>query len=299
MTAPRTGNRLYTVKLGLVEPVCFLMKQYDLSWRWHARFGHLNFRSLRDLGRKEMVVGMPVVDHVEQVCDGCTLGKQHRAPFPQASSFRADTGLELVHADLCGQISPVTPGGCSYFLLVVDDFSRYMWVELLKTKDQALVSFKKIKMRAEVDHGGRMKALRTDRGGEFISNLFSVFCSETGIKHYTTTPYSPQQNGVVERRNQTVVEMARCMMKSMSVPSRFWGEAVATAVYILNRSPTKSLQNKTPFEAWHGKKPCVRHFRTFGCTAHVKIAGPSLAKLADRSKRMVLLGYEPGTKGFE
>jgi hypothetical protein len=173
MTAPRTGNRLYTVKLGLVEPVCFLMKQDDLSWRWHARFGHLNFRSLRDLGRKEMVVGMPIVDHVEQVCDGCTLGKQHRAPFPQASSFRADTGLELVHADLCGQISPVTPGGCSYFLLVVDDFSRYMWVELLKTKDQALVSFKKIKMRAEVDHGGRMKALRTDRGGE---NSFQI-CS--------------------------------------------------------------------------------------------------------------------------
>jgi len=125
-----------------------------------------------------------------------------------------------------------------------------------------------------------------------------VFCSEIGIKHYTTTPYSPQQNGVVERRNQTVVEMARCMMKSMSVPSWFWGEAVATAVYIWNRSPTKSLQNKTPFEAWHGKKPCVRHFRTFSCTALVKIAGPSLAKLADRSKRMVFLGYEPGTKGY-
>jgi len=146
--------------------------------------------------------------------------------------------------------------------------------------------------------GGKLKALRTDRGGEFISNMFSIFCDESGIKHYTTTPYSPQQNGVVERRNQTVVEMARCMMKSMQVPSRFWGEAVNTAVYVLNRSSTKSLQNKTSFEAWHGKKPNVSHLKTFGCTAHVKIAGPGLKKLADRSKKMVLLGYEPGTKGY-
>lgn len=241
---------------------------------------------------------MPVVDHVEQVCDGCTLGKQHRTPFPQSSNFRATAGLELVHADLCGQISPMTPGGCSYFLLVVDDCSRYMWVEFLKTKDQALSYFKKIKMRAEVDHGKTMKALRTDRGGEFMSNLFSVFCTESGIKHYTTTPYTPKQNGVVERRNQTVVEMARCLLKSMSVPAKFWGEAVATAVYILNRSPTKSLRNKTPFEAWHGGKPDVSHFKTFGCTAHVKIAGPGLTKLADRSKKMVLLGYETGTTGY-
>lgn len=98
----RTGNRLYAIKLGFVNPVCLMMKHNDEAWRWHARFGHLNFRALRDLGRKEMVMGMPVVEHVEQVCDCCSLGKQHRTPFPQASNFRANTGLELVHADLCG-----------------------------------------------------------------------------------------------------------------------------------------------------------------------------------------------------
>jgi hypothetical protein len=192
ISAPRTKKRLYTIQLGLTDPVCLLMKHNDEAWQWHARFGHLNFRALRELGRKGMVDGMPVVDHVEQVCDGCTLRKQHRRPFPQASSFRAEQGLELVHADLCGQISPKTPGGNSYFLLVVDDCSRYMWVEFLKTKDQTLDYFKKIKLRAEVDQGSKLKALRTDRGGEFTSNLFSVFCTETGIKHYTTTPYTPQ-----------------------------------------------------------------------------------------------------------
>jgi transposase InsO family protein len=139
------------------------------------------------------------------------------------SSFRAEKGLELVHVDLCGHITPKTLGGASYFLLVVDDHNRYMWVEMLKTKDQALDCFKKIKLRAEVESGGKLKALRTDKGGEFTSNMFLFFCSEGGIKHYTTTPYSPQQNGVVERINQTVVEMASCMLKSMQVPS-FFGE---------------------------------------------------------------------------
>ena len=102
-----------------------------------------------------------------------------------------------MHADLCGHIVPKTLGVASYFLLVVDDHSRYMWVEMLKTKDQALDCFRKIKLRAEMESGAKLMALRTDRGGEFISNLFSIFCSEGGIKHYTTTPYSPQQNGVV------------------------------------------------------------------------------------------------------
>jgi len=139
-----------------------------------------------------MVEGMPIVKRIEQVCDGCVLGKQHRKPFPQASSFRAEKGLELVHADLCGHITPKTLGGAAYFLLVVDDCGRYMWVEMLKTKDQALDYFKKIKLRAEVESGEKLKALRTDRGGEFTSNLFSIFCSDGGIKHYTTTPYSPQ-----------------------------------------------------------------------------------------------------------
>lgn len=246
VNAPRTGNRLYTIKLDVVPPVCLLSRMDDVAWRWHARYGHLNFRALRDLSRKNMVEGMPIVDRVEQVCDGCNIGKQHRTPFPKSSSYGAEKGLELIHADLCGQIRPETPGGKSYFLLVVDDFSRYMWVKFLRTKDEALTYLQKIKARPELELGSKVKALRTDRGGEFNSNLFTVFCNQSGIKHYTTTPYSPKQNGVVERRNQTVVEMARCMLKSKSVPAKFWAEAVATSVYMLNRSPTKSLQNKTP-----------------------------------------------------
>lgn len=115
ISAPRTGNKLYTVKLGMVPLICLLTKLNEVAWQWHARYGHLNFRALRDLGRKKMVEGIPVVDRVEQVCDGCTLGKQHRAPFPKVSSYRAEKGLELFHADLCGQVRQPTVGGKSFF----------------------------------------------------------------------------------------------------------------------------------------------------------------------------------------
>jgi transposase InsO family protein len=246
LRAPRTANRTYVIRLNVGAPICLLSKSNDPAWLWHTRYGHLNFRALRELGLKKMAEGIPVIDRVEQICDGCLIGKQHRTPFPRATSYRAQRGLELVHADLCGQISPPTPGGKQYFLLMVDDFSRFMWIELLTTKDQALSYIKKVKASAENEIGGKLKALRTDRGGEFNSNLFTVFCNDSGIKHYTTTPYSPQQNGVVERRNQTVVEMARCMLKSKGMPARLWGEAVVTAVYVLNRAPTKSLEGKTP-----------------------------------------------------
>ncbi|WVZ49000.1 hypothetical protein U9M48_000385 [Paspalum notatum var. saurae] len=144
----------------------------------------------------------------------------------------------------------------------------------------------------------RLKAFRSDRGGKFNSLEFEAYCSEHGIKHFTTTAYSPQQNGVVEHQNCTVVEMARCLLKSKGIPAEFWGEAVKMVVYILNREPTRSLLGRTPYEAWHNRKPKVSHMRTFGCVAHVKRVGPGVDKLADRSTPMVFLGYEAGTKGY-
>ena len=221
-----------------------------------------------------MVQGMPSIEHVEQLCDGCLVGKQRRAPFPRESVNRASKVLELVHGDLCGPITPATPSGNKYFLLVVDDFSRYMWIVLLKSKDQALQAFKLIKTAAEVEAEAKLKAFRTDRGGEFTSKEFTSFCELHGIKRYLTAPYSPQQNGVVERRNQTVVAMARSMMKSKGLLGRFWGEAVTTSVYLLNRAPTKNVIGMTPYEAWCGRKPMMDHFCTFGCVAQVKtVAG--------------------------
>ena len=127
---------------------------------------------------------------------------------------------------------------------------------------------------------------------------FAAYYADEGIGRQLTAPYSPQQNGVVEHRNQTIISTARSLMKSKGVHARFWGEAVITTVYLLNRSLTKSVEGKTPFEVWHGYKPDVSYLRVFGCVAHVKNTKPHQAKLDDRSTPMVLFGYEPGSAAY-
>jgi transposase InsO family protein len=117
--------------------------------------------------------------------------------------------LELVHGDLCGPITAATPGGKRYFLLLVDDFSRFMWIYLLRSKDEAQTAIRRFRASAEVESKHTLRVLRTDRGGEFTAARFMDWCTELGIKRNLTAPYSPQQNGVVERRNQTVVGTAR------------------------------------------------------------------------------------------
>ena len=187
----RRPNRLYVAELTLASPVSLLLKKEDEAWRWHDRFGHLHFRALERLSKNQMVRGLPKIAHVEEICDGCMVGKQHRLPFPTTSTFRASKPLELVHCDLCGPISPNTAGGKRYFLLVVDDYSRHMWAELLSTKDEALQCVKKIKIMAEAEQECKLKAIRSDRGGEFLSGVFTDFCESEGIKHHTTAAYSP------------------------------------------------------------------------------------------------------------
>jgi transposase InsO family protein len=129
-----------------------------------------------------------------------------------------------------------------------------------------------------------------ERGGEFTSKELGEYFSDQGVQRQLTVSYTPQQNGVVERMNQTVVSMARCLLKAKGVPTKFWGEAVTMVVYLLNRGTMKSVAGKMPYEAWHGRHPSVQHLRVFGCVAHVKVTRPNLKKLEDRSTRMVLFG---------
>jgi transposase InsO family protein len=137
-----------------------------------------------------------------------------------------------------------------------------------------------------------------DHGGEFIVRAFIDHYIKEGIQWHLITPYTPEQNGVVERRNQTVMSMAHSMLKAMAILDWFWGEAMATVVYILNRSLTQSIEGRTLYEVWHDVWPSVHHFHTFGCFAHVKQGNNRLAKLEDRSTPMVFIGYEPGSKAW-
>jgi hypothetical protein len=133
----RGANRLYVLHVQVAQPFCLTARRDDEAWQWHERFGHLNFEALKRLSAKEMVRGLPCIDHVDQFCDVCVLTKQRRLPFPHQASFRAMERLELVHGDLCGLVTLATPGGRRYFLLLVDDHSRYMWVLVLGSKGEA------------------------------------------------------------------------------------------------------------------------------------------------------------------
>jgi hypothetical protein len=126
----------------------------------------------------ELVKGLPHIDHVDQVCDSCLTGKQRRATFPTVAKFHAEEKLELVHGDLCGPVTPVTPGDKRYFFLLVDDVSRYMWLVLLATKDEALTAFTAFQARAEAEAGRKIGTLRTDRGEEFTARSFTDHCTK-------------------------------------------------------------------------------------------------------------------------
>ncbi|GJU02534.1 zinc finger, CCHC-type containing protein [Tanacetum coccineum] len=169
-------------------PVCLLANLKEDTWLWHARLGHLNFESLKSIGQRDLVHGIPAIKHTTQICDVCLIGKHSRAPFPKKAKARSTSPLDLVYGDLCGPITPPTPSGKKYIFLLVDDYSRYMWAYFLSTKDQAFDTFKEFKKSTENELKTTLKMLRTDRGGEFTSNEFTQYCKENGIARQLTAP---------------------------------------------------------------------------------------------------------------
>ncbi|KAK2980575.1 hypothetical protein RJ640_017437 [Escallonia rubra] len=186
-----------------------------------------------------------------------------------------------------------------YFLLFIDDYSRKTWVYFLKQKSEVFSTFKRFKALVEKQSGYQIKAMRSDRGGEFISKEFKAFCEENGIRRPLTIPYSPQQNGVVERKNRSIVNMTKSMLKSKNLPKEFWAKAVDCAVYLSNRSLTRSVWNQTPQEAWSGYKPSVSHLKVFGSIAYVHVPDQQRKKLDDKSEKFIFIGYSQESKGYK
>nr|GEV49966.1 retrovirus-related Pol polyprotein from transposon TNT 1-94 [Tanacetum cinerariifolium] len=239
--------------------------------------------------------GLDQIDHPNQVCEGCLFGKHARSSFSKEATSRANEPLQLIHTDLCGLITPSSHGKNHYVILFIYDFSRKTWVYFLK-KSQAFEAFKTFKAMVEKEKGLKIKSMRSDRGGEFLSKEFNKFCEDNGIRRFLTAPYSPKQNGVVERKNRTILNMVRSMLKTKKMPKEFWAEADDCAVYLLNRCPLKSLDNKTPQEAWNGLKPTVSHLRVFGNIAYVHVLSQRRLKLDDRSQKHVFVGYDKQSK---
>ena len=175
-------------------------------------------------------------------------------------------------------------GGNRYYISFIDDYSRKVWVYCLKDKSEAFEKFKDYKVKVENFTRLKIKTLRNDRGGEYLSNEFKKFCRNNGIRHELTARHTPQQNGVCERQNRTIMKMARCLLKRKNLSQIFVAEAVSCAVYLINRSPTKILNNHTPHEAWYGKKPNVHHLKVFGCVAYSHIQDAIRSKLLPPSQ---------------
>ena len=294
-------GKLYMLKITTVDHVNIAKEHSNLKL-WHYRYGHLGMDNVNiKLMKGEMVQGMDrVMDgESDSVCEGCIMDKQHRRKYPSGVAKRATEPFEMVHSDICGPMSVNSIGGSRYFVTFIDDYTRYTYVYFIKHKDEVLAKFKEFVNLATNLTGRSVKTLRTDNGGEYCSKEFESFLKEKGIVHQLTVPYNPAQNGVSERMNRTLVESARSMMSHGKTPIEFSAEAINTAVYLRNRSPTTSLKEITPYECLFKQKPDVSNLRVFGCEAFAHIPEKQRKKFDEKSRKVVFIGYPEGTKGYK
>jgi hypothetical protein len=255
---------------------------------WHQRLGHLGGNSIRNL--KDSVDGFDqmIVPHQ---CESCILGKMTRAQFPDSSS-RSTEPLQLITFDLAGPFDEAI-GGAKYFMIMVDDYSKYYHVELLRTKSEATRWLKQVLTQWENQLSRSVKVLRSDGGGEFDNRAISQFCEEKGIRAQMTTARTPEQNGAAERAVRTIKEGTRTLLIDSGLSNKYWGAAAKNFAYVRNRTRTAKTGEKTPIELFTGKRPSVSHLRVFGCVAYMHI--PKEDRVGQiwkpNAKRCIFLGY--------
>ena len=270
-----------------------------MQYLWHRRLCHIGFNNVRKIVKDNLVSGIDFkLCSDDHHCESCYDGKNHRVPFPTHKSQKNRKILDVIHSDLCGKIQPASIGGGSYFMTLIDDASRYCWVYVLKNKSDAFETFRKWKKMVENQYDRKVKVLRTDGGGEYVSNEFDDFLNNSGIIHQTTVAKTPQQNGLAERKNRTLVELIRCVISDSGLDKSFWGEALSTVNHVINRCPTVTLDSKTPYEVLNGRKPNIDYFKVFGSTAYMHIPKDERSKIDAKSKRCIFMGYSEGKKGY-
>ncbi|KAH9801739.1 Integrase catalytic domain-containing protein [Citrus sinensis] len=287
-------NGLY-VLIGSSVPTNAVMtaeSDIDKTKLWHLRLAHMSMKGLQELEKQGLLYG----DKMGSLnfCENCVFGKAHRAKFPKGV-HRSKHVLDYVHTDLWGPAQLSSLLGGKYFMTLIDDHSRKVWLYILKTKDQFVEKFKVWKALVENQSGRKLKALRTDNGLEFCNREFETFCQKHGILRHKTVRFTPQQNGLTERMNRTIVDKTICMLINSKLPRCFWAETVSTACYLVNRSPLAAIDFKTPEEIWSGRPPKFENLRIFGCPAYVHI---NQGKLNARALKGFFVGYPDGVKGY-
>ncbi|GKB13001.1 retrovirus-related pol polyprotein from transposon TNT 1-94 [Tanacetum coccineum] len=279
---------LYTLSLGdMMEssPICLLSKASNSkSWLWHQYLSHLNFGVINHLARHGLVRGLPKLKFEKNhLCSAYAMGKSKKKPHKPKSEDTNQEKLYLLHMDLCGPMRVASVNGKKYILVIVDDYSRFTWVKCLRLKDEApdfIIKFlKMIQLRLKAP----VRRIRTDNGTEFVNQTLREYYEKVGISHETFVARSPQQNGVVERRNRTLIESARIMLIYAKAPLFLWAEAVATACYTQNRSIVRLHHDKTPYELLHDKLPDLSFFYVFGALCYPTNDSENLGKLQPKA----------------
>ncbi|GJZ77525.1 retrovirus-related pol polyprotein from transposon TNT 1-94 [Tanacetum coccineum] len=234
-------TNLYTISLDDIlksSLICLLSKASKTkSWLWHRRLSHLNFGTLNKLAKDGLIRGIPRLKfQKDHLCSACALGKSKKSSHQPKAEDTNQEKLYLLHMDLCGPMCVASINGKRYILVIVDDYSRFTWVRFLKTKDEAPAAIIKCTKNIQVHLNATVRNVQTDNGTKFVNQTLSEFYENVGISHQTSVARIPQQNGVFERRNQTLVEAARTMLIFSKAPLFLWAEAINAACYTQNRS---------------------------------------------------------------
>lgn len=294
MTIRDQESGIYKVTGQFIQALAHeMINPYEL---WHRRFGHLNYNALPSL--KKMVTGMPVFSFGHySICRGYALGKNTKKTYPH-SNRKTNGILDLIHSDLCGPVTTLSMNGCLYYIIFIDDFSRKTWIYFLKTKDEFFIKFQDFKNLVENQIGRHIRVFRTENGKEFDSHKYDDLCQTYGIKRELIVHYNPQQNGVSERNKMTICEVDRSMMYDQNIPLSLWAKDASIAIYIQNRCPHKSLEEKTPELVFTGKNPYVDHLRIFGSPNYIHVPKEKRTKLELSGKKDTFVGYNETSKAY-
>lgn len=266
---------------------------------WHRRWGHINYGSLYRMANQNYVKGMEGIDkRPESDCVICLKNKICEEPYPSAAVNSVNGILDRVHSDICGPFRTKSLCGALYFATFIDEHSRFCKVYALKSRADIGSAFKNFKTFVEKQTGRAVRCIRTDNAKEYVGGQFAEIVRECGIKHETSVARCPQQNGIAERKNRTLVEMARCLIDEAQLPEQLWAEAIQTANYLRNRSETRAVKGVSPFEKFWGIKPSVGHLRVFGCEVVSLNKEPNRNKLKPKGKVCRFIGYSSSQKGY-
>ncbi|WVZ58321.1 hypothetical protein U9M48_008602 [Paspalum notatum var. saurae] len=289
-------NNLYLVDFNSKKAnlqACLFSKN-SMGWLWHRRLAHVGMSTLKKVMKKDL----DITFEKDKLCSACQAGKQVANTHPSKTFMSTSRPLELLHMDLFGPTTYTSIGGNNYGFVIVDDFSRYTWVYFLEDKTKVAHIFSKFAKRAKNKFNTSIVKIRSDNGREFDNTNIEEYCDEVGIKHEFSATYTPQQNGIVERKNRTPITLARSMLDEYGTSEKFWAEAINTACYASNRLYPHCLLHKTPYELLNGRKPNISYFQVFGCKCYICKKRQHLGKFQRRCDIGFLLGYSSKSKAY-